>query len=190
MVDELIDGTILYHGSYCEVKKIDLKQCRRYRDFGQGFYLTTNRQQAENFALISTRKAIANRLTDPFQNFGIVSSFRFQHDLPLKIKIFPDADADWLHCVIGHRRPEYFSDEIIKLNNFDIIGGKIADDNTNATILAYMAGTFGTAGSIQADNLCIGLLLPERLKDQYCFRTNKALECLTSEGCDRIWMNK
>lgn len=45
---ELKDGFIFYHGSYCEVKEPDLTQCAKRKDFGQGFYLTTskeNRQQ-------------------------------------------------------------------------------------------------------------------------------------------------
>ena len=30
---------ILYHGSNCEIEKIDLTMCKPYKDFGQ--YLTT-----------------------------------------------------------------------------------------------------------------------------------------------------
>ena len=55
---------------------------------------------------------------------------------------------------------------------YDIIGGKIANDATNATIVAYMSGTFGKIGTEDADRICISLLLPERLKNQYCFRTD------------------
>ncbi|MBQ7078992.1 MAG: DUF3990 domain-containing protein [Fibrobacter sp.] len=32
---------ILYHGSNCEIEKIDLAMCRPFKDFGQAFYLTT-----------------------------------------------------------------------------------------------------------------------------------------------------
>jgi len=31
---------ILYHGSYMEIKQIDLSKCEPYKDFGQGFYTT------------------------------------------------------------------------------------------------------------------------------------------------------
>lgn len=37
---------IVYHGSYTEVSKIDLSKCDLERDFGQGFYVTTDRNQA------------------------------------------------------------------------------------------------------------------------------------------------
>lgn len=121
MIQKLADDMLLYHGSYCAVKKPDLKKCARYKDFGQGFYLTTSKKQAEDFAGISTRKAIAN-------------------------------------------------------------------DNTNATITAYMAGAFGKAGSESADNICISLLLPERLQNQFCFRTNEALACLTFVESGQVWI--
>ena len=53
---EIKDGLILYHGSYCEVKKPDLSMCAKRKDFGQGFYLTTSREQAESFVKTSIVK--------------------------------------------------------------------------------------------------------------------------------------
>ena len=44
---ELKDGFVLYHGSYCEVKEPDLDKCAKRKDFGQGFYLTTSKEQAD-----------------------------------------------------------------------------------------------------------------------------------------------
>ena len=32
---------ILYHGSNVEIDEIDLNKCKKYKDFGQGFYCTT-----------------------------------------------------------------------------------------------------------------------------------------------------
>jgi len=37
---------ILYHGTNVEFYEIDLSKSNRYKDFGQGFYLTDIRQQA------------------------------------------------------------------------------------------------------------------------------------------------
>ena len=56
---DLKDGLVLYHGSYCEVKEPDLAKCAKRKDFGQGFYLTTSKEQAESFLRISIAKAIA-----------------------------------------------------------------------------------------------------------------------------------
>ena len=45
----------LYHGSNMEIDTIDLNRCRPDKDFGQGFYLTDIRKQAEFMALRRTR---------------------------------------------------------------------------------------------------------------------------------------
>ena len=43
---ELVDGLILYHGSYCEVRSPQIEKCARRKDFGKGFYLTTKNRQS------------------------------------------------------------------------------------------------------------------------------------------------
>ena len=37
----------LYHGSNIVIDRIDLSKCKPYKDFGQGFYLTEIKEQAE-----------------------------------------------------------------------------------------------------------------------------------------------
>lgn len=81
-----------------------------------------------------------------------------------------------------------FSRLVQDSENYDIIAGKVANDNTNATITAYMAGVFGEVGTESADDICISLLLPERLQNQYCFRTEKALRCLTFVESEQVWI--
>ena len=185
---KLADQTILYHGSYCEVTQPELSKCAKYKDFGQGFYLTTSKEQARNFAKISTYRAIDTDLIPTERQFGIISIFHFVHDASLQIHDFPTSDAEWLHCVVGHRRKGIFADVIRELQGTDIISGKIANDDTNATIIAYMTGVFGEMGSESADRMCISLLLPDRLKDQFCFRTEKALASLIFEGSEKVWL--
>ena len=73
---------------------------------------------------------------------------------------------------------------------YDVIAGKIADDATNRTLVAYVSGTFGKMGSRKADDFCISQLLSDRLKDQYCFKTVKAIECLSFVEGEKIWMKK
>ena len=187
-MQQLTNNLHLYHGSYCEVQIPDLKRCAKYKDFGQGFYLTTSKKQAENFAIISTRKAITNGIVDSEKQYGIVSVFQFSGVEKLSIKIYPTADADWLHCVVGHRKKESFNDVVQGLKDFDIIAGKIANDSTNAMITTYIAGAYGVIGSKSADDICISLLLPERLEDQICFRTEGALKCLTFVESEQIWL--
>lgn len=184
---ELKKSMRLYHGGYCEVKEPDLSKCARFKDFGQGFYLTSSKEQAQSFAKISTSKAIGRNLIQP-QRFGVVSTYVYEGNSELSIKDFPSAEKDWLHCVIAHRRNSYFHDVVRELSHYDIVSGKIANDHTNATIITYLDGLYGEVGSENADRICIGLLLPERLKDQYCFRTDKSLNTLRFEGSERVWL--
>lgn len=185
---ELVNNMMLYHGSYCEVQAPDLRQCAKNKDFGQGFYLTTSKKQAENFAKISTKKAIYNGIADTRQLYGIVSVFKVQAVEKLCTKIYFDADADWLHCVVGHRKKKSFPELVQALKDFDVIAGKIANDNTNVTIATYIAGVFGKTGTKAADDICMSLLLPERLDDQFCFRTERAIRCLMFVESERIWL--
>ena len=41
---------IIYHGSYTEVRKPDIKYSRINLDFGRGFYVTPIEEQAKNWS--------------------------------------------------------------------------------------------------------------------------------------------
>ena len=184
---ELRNGMRLYHGSFCEVLMPDLSKCARYKDFGQGFYLTSSKEQARSFAKISTSKAVGRDLISS-QRYGVVSEYTFADPADLAVFDYPAADVNWLHCVVGHRRNRNFLDVVEAMKAYDVISGKIANDATNITITAYLDGLYGEIGSDSADSICISLLLPERLQDQFCFRTKKALKTLKFEGSERIWL--
>lgn len=186
---QLTDGMLLYHGSYCEVKAPDLAKCANYKDFGKGFYLTSSKKQAREFTGTSMKKARAQEIIDGTQEYGVISVFRYHAVQGVADYIFRHADADWLHCVVGHRKADTFPSVVEEMKKYDVIGGKIANDATNVTILTYLVGAYGTVGSDEADRLCIGRLIPERLKDQFCFRTARGLQCLSYEGSERVWKN-
>ena len=40
----------LYHGSNIKIAEVDLSQCNPYKDFGQAFYLTIDKDQAMDVA--------------------------------------------------------------------------------------------------------------------------------------------
>lgn len=174
----LSDGLILYHGSYCEVKEPDIKKCAKKKDFGQGFYLTTSKEQAESFLKTSIAKAIVAGKIKESQNYGYISTFKIKLSKELQVHVFEDADVDWLHCIAAHRKKKLFTEVENEMAKYDVIVGKIADDATNATLTAYLGGVFGTVGDKEADDFCIKQLLPNKLKDQYCFKTEEAIKCL------------
>lgn len=183
----LDEPIILYHGSVEAVEVPDLIRCRPRKDFGCGFYLTSSRRQAEDFAKTVTRRA-NRRHMDVTQGYGVLSSYMFDPSYDLQVKVFPTADADWLHCVAAHRGAKAFEKLIETYKSCDAILGKVANDQTNATILAYIGGIYGETGSRVADETCIRLLIPQRLDNQVCLRTNKALSCLEFLQSERIWL--
>ena len=187
---KLYDGMSLYHGSYCEVRMPDLAKCAKGKDFGRGFYLTSSKEQAVKFLKTSIVKAVTAGLIEHGQDFGYVAKFEFVNKNNMSVHVFHEADYEWLHCVAAHRKKRSFPDVVNKMDKFDIIGGKIADDTTNAVLAAYVAGAFGAVGSRDADDFCIRQLLPNNLKDQYCFKTKAALDCLRFMESEQIWLKK
>lgn len=183
---KLEDNMIFYHGSYMIVEHPDLAKCRKGKDFGQGFYVTTSRAQAERFTKTSIKKAVFDGEISKNTNIGYVSKYRVGNIEDIKIHVFEEADAKWLHCVIGHRKKNIMQDEIDKWKDFDIICGKIANDNTNLVLTAYMDGVYGEIGSERADKIAIDFLEPENLKDQFCFRTKQALDLLEYIGNESV----
>lgn len=81
---------ILYHGSNVEVLKPDLSKSKPFKDFGQGFYLSADKEQARRMAEQKTLQLMCGE--------AVVSEFDFdetwlQSD-ELKVKVFNDYRAD------------------------------------------------------------------------------------------------
>ncbi|MBO4415134.1 MAG: DUF3990 domain-containing protein [Lachnospiraceae bacterium] len=65
-----------------------------------------------------------------------------------------------------------------KIFDAEIVIGKVANDKTNTTIMAYLGGLYGDIESDEAVNDIIKRLMPDNLADQFCFLTEKAISCL------------
>ena len=72
---------ILYHGSNMTVEKPRLIKQNRYLDFGFGFYTTTNRDQAVNFAQKVTERRKKLKIRKLFNQlvFGTEKSLQYLH---------------------------------------------------------------------------------------------------------------
>lgn len=175
----LRDGIVLYHASYIEVKKVDFSLCADGKDFGKGFYLTTDHDQAVKFVKTAVRKAIKNGIIIENPSQGFISSFQYSKKDGVSIYEFNSAGKDWLHYVVGHRRRGYFIEELERLQDCDIIAGKIANDDTNRVITAYLGNAYGEIGTERADVGAVQQLKPNQLSNQICFRTENSLQCLS-----------
>ena len=147
---ELHDAMLLYHGSYIGIPEIDLDRCFSGLDFGRGFYLTSSYEQAYHYVQLSVRKAIRiGTVSEDFNpNDGQVSVYKFHYDPNILAYCFQGASVEWLHFVAANRKKDLFPQLIKKYSTIDIIGGKIADDQTARTLQRYISGAdFGVPGT-------------------------------------------
>lgn len=150
---------ILYHGSNMVVEHPKLIEQNRFLDFGYGFYTTTNKEQAENFA----QKVIVHRGGKPIVNVYEIDE-NVQTNL-LKIKRFSAPDEEWLDFVSTHRNGTYDGEQ------YDLIIGAVANDDVYRTIQVYSTGLLTKEQALEA-------LKIKKLFNQYVFATKKALELL------------
>lgn len=186
----LKNDIILYHGSYTIVDKPKLNYCNIGKDFGKGLYLTTNKKQAERFVNTAVKKAKKNNLIGDNILCGYVNKFRVLDIEKLKIYEFQYADKKWLQCIASYRKEKSLKDINKMYNEYDVLVGKIANDTTNRVITSYIDGDFGDLKKQEVIQYTIGLLKPEKLVDQECFRTKKSLDCLKFISAYEVKINE
>nr|DAF78308.1 MAG TPA: Protein of unknown function (DUF3990) [Caudoviricetes sp.] len=174
----LTNGMLLYHGSFTQVSEIDLNKCKQGKDFGRGFYVTSSYKQAQGFVPLSVNKQVNEERLPAGTTMGYISVFKLHLNPDIAIHLFNAADRNWLHFVASNRRRTLFPDVREQYAKFDIIGGKIADDQTARTLQLYTTRAYGEPGSEDADSFAIKALLPNRLEDQFCFCNEKAIQSL------------
>ena len=175
---KLCAGDILYHASYVEIPEINLDKCSKGKDFGHGFYLTSDFEQAGDFVKSSVSRARQRKQVDANRDYGYVNVYEVTSLNDISEYDFEEANRDWLHYVAGNRNDELFADEVEQLNRFNVIGGKIANDQTATTLNLYIGYGYGVPGNDDTDDFCIKQLLPNRLKDQYCFKNTESVKML------------
>lgn len=131
----------LYHGSNTVIEHIDLSRSKRGKDFGQGFYLNANPDQAMEMAIRTAR----------FMNEGqpTLSCFEFDEtkadEMGLSIKVFPDYSEEWAEFVVMNRK----NDSDIPAHSYDIVIGPIADDTVGVQIRRYIMGYLSVATLVE-----------------------------------------
>jgi len=149
---------ILFHGSNMVVDKPILMKQNRFLDFGNGFYTTTNKEQAINFA-----KKVALRRG----GFPIVNVYELEDDVDekLKIKNFLEPNEEWLDFVSSNRNGIYSN------NDYDLIIGAVANDDVYRTLQIYASGLLTKEQALEA-------LRIKKLYNQYVFTSNASLSLL------------
>ena len=151
---------LVYHGSNIAVEKPKLMEQTRGLDFGAGFYLTTNENQAGRFSEIIVNRRKSGNAT--------VSVYDYDMDTGesiLTIQRFKSADSEWLRFVSENRMKTYDGQVC------DIVIGAVANDIVMPTIQAYLGGFLSEEATLLT-------LKTSKLADQLCFKSEKSLSLL------------
>lgn len=158
---------LLYHGSNIVVREPKILKSQRYLDFGAGFYMTSDFEQARKWAV----RTAARRE----EGVATISVFEINDDYVdrVKVRTFARPDRDWLRYITVHRTGNPPADD------YDMVVGPVANDQAIRTVNNYLKGYF-------PEEVAIKLLLPQKLKDQYLFRTEKALDLLVFKEAKQL----
>jgi len=148
---------ILYHGSNQDFNEIDLSKSKDKRDFGKGFYTTTIKEQALQWAY------------NMFNRFGGVGIFLYQFEfLPstgLLSKRFPKISDEWFDFILSNRTFSGLQ------HGFDFIQGPVANDKTIVTITGFIDGVYTREEAMRR-------LRYSKTNDQVSLHTERAVSLL------------
>lgn len=147
---------LLFHGSDIRVEKPNVKYSRANLDFGEGFYLTTIKAQAINWAI---RKAIFSKTT-PVLNIYEIDEDVFKN---YSVRIFEKESDEWLEFVVVNRRGEN------TCTSYDVVYGPVADDRVFEAVNMYLEGLWNKKTTLKA-------LKFYDLSDQFCLKNQELIE--------------
>ena len=152
----------VYHGSYTKIDRIDFSQCKLYRDFGRGFYVTKILEQAAYWA---ERKGRKNN------NKGIITEFEFAESAfdnwEFNVIRFDSYTEEWLKFIIDNRNQNNLS----PVHDYDIVEGPVANDDVAKRIDDYLDGTVSKSDFLEE-------LKFRHPTHQICFCTHRSLQAL------------
>jgi len=147
------NSELLYHGATCQVDKPSVSVGRHELDFGPGFYLTSDRGQAEKWA-----KTKASRKKN---GKACLNVYSFDSDAfstaGFSTKRFDSYNVEWLDFIAFSRKGKQ------PWCGYDWIEGGIANDSVISTVDAYVDGFINASQALDQ-------LVNEELRHQVCIR--------------------
>lgn len=147
----------VYHGGYKAVERPEIRIGRNTKDFGNGFYCTVIKEQAQRCA--------------KRYNTKIVSIYDVRMNSSLDIKEFKDMSEEWLDFIIDCRSG--------KPHSHDIVIGAMANDQIYNFISDYIDGV------ITREQFWI-MAKFKYPTYQINFCTEEALKCLKYRGYEVV----
>ena len=154
----------LYHGSNMKVEVPDLVHSKPFKDFGRGFYLSADKQQAWDMAFqkVSQTKEGKAEVTEFLFDEAVMSSGE------LKVLSYPDYCEEWALFVLANRN----KNNVQPIHDYDIVYGPIADDGVTFQLRRYEGGVISLPRLVEELKYAKGITF------QYFFGTERALQLL------------
>jgi hypothetical protein len=146
----------VFHGSIIEVSGPLVALGRPNLDFGQGFYVTDLREQAERWATrIATRK-----MGKPVLNF-----YEFDLDAAKQYRYlkFDSYDKAWLDFIVANRKGKML------WKDYDVVEGGVANDNVIDTVEDYIRGRMSAEAALVE-------LSKHRPNNQFCILNQEIID--------------
>ena len=154
---------ILYHGTNMDFDVIDLKKSKPGKDFGQGFYLSDNLEQAQ---------ALAQARVELVGGVPTILSFQFNERLlvsdNLKVLTFDDYTEEWAEFILANRNNKTNN----PVRDYDIVAGPIANDRVGLQLWKFNNHDIDLATLIKRLKYMKGVTI------QYYCGTQKAIDHL------------
>lgn len=99
---------ILYHGSNCNIAEIDLSKSKVGKDFGCGFYLSADEQQARELAERKTEQMGIGTPTLTVYSFDEKSL----HNKEISVLVFQSYNKEWAEFVLMNIDMDKFLEEL------------------------------------------------------------------------------
>ena len=164
-----LGGKTLYHGTVHEFSEIDLSKCdNAFKDFGTGFYLTSEFRQACSWA--TTKKGSSDLKARVYR-------YEITKELPENLKVyeFLSYDEEWLKCIVANR-----SQGTSIVDDRDIVYDRMADSRWRDLTDAIKRYEYQ---EIDAESALKVLRFKRGNRDQFCFKTQVAVSLLQRKGC-------
>ena len=153
---------ILYHGTNISFDEINLNKSKPNKDFGKGFYLSADYEQALAMAKIKVEQLESGE--------PIVLEFEVDETQIAQLKVlqFHEYSEEWAKFILLNRK----NDKSLPAHDYDIVFGPIADDRVGVQLWKY------ETQSIDLATLVRNLQHMKGITFQYFFRTENAIKLL------------
>ncbi len=147
----------VYHGSIIEVEKPLVALGRPNLDFGQGFYFSNLREQAERWATrIATRRMEKPMLNVyDFDDDAAKRNYRYLE--------FDSYDKAWLDFIVANRMGK------MEWKDYDVVEGGVANDNVIDTVEDYIRGRMSAEAALVE-------LSKHRPNNQFCILNQEIID--------------